>query len=102
NTNLRPAMLKRIRSIVSSRNNQCEITVDEADLAADWRPCEAVGERFGPVVHHHDGRQPATPSHIVPATANAETCKAMPVKVQRELMLALQVDLSGGVRPCAM
>jgi len=26
----------------------------------------------------------------------------MPVKVQRELMLALQVDLSGGVRPCAM
>ena len=53
------------------------------------------------------GSQAAVPAEVVPTagtagTTNVDACEAVPVEVQRETMLAFQVDLAGRVRPGAM
>jgi hypothetical protein len=73
------------------------MAVDEADLAGDRRPCETVDERLSPVVPHHNGRQLAVPPHIVPSVIDVDTRETVTVEVQRTEMLALEVDMSGGI-----
>jgi hypothetical protein len=99
---LRAGIPKRQGAIVSSRDDQRQIGIDEADLAANGRPREALGKWIGPVVHRYNRGQPAVSSHIVPSTIDVDTRETVPVKVQREKPLMLEVEMSGGVRPCAM
>src|ERR1700722_567241 len=99
---LRAGIPKRQGAIVSSRDDQRQIGIDEADLAANGRPREALGKWIGPVVHRYNRGQPAVSSHIVPSTIDVDTRETVPVKVQREKPLMPEVEMSGGVRPCAM
>src|ERR1700761_513220 len=60
---LRTGILKRQRAVVSRRDHQRQMEVDEADLAADRGSRKTLGEGFGPVVHRHHGGQPAVAPH---------------------------------------